>query len=133
LKNIRLGFQTILVLIASALCHQVAIANLGPATDQDLKAIQPRSIEPRPEVTSRPEHKLTVRLLTLNPGAVVHLRSQSRLIVLQVIKGILTSHPQGKPAVVLRAGVGLAQDKDSNFWVQNTGTGPAQFIWVPIY
>jgi quercetin dioxygenase-like cupin family protein len=133
LKNIRLSFRTIVVLIASVLCHQVAIADYGPVTDKGLNAIQPRSVELSPEIGSRPERKLPVRLLTLEPGGIVYLRSQSRLTVLQVIKGILTSHPQGKPAVVLRAGVGLVQDKDSNFWVHNTGSGPAQFIWLPIY
>jgi quercetin dioxygenase-like cupin family protein len=53
--------------------------------------------------------------------------------ILHVIKGTSTSHTQGKPEVVLRAGVGLAEDKDSNYWVQNNGSEPAEFIWLPVF
>jgi hypothetical protein len=35
--------------------------------------------------------------------------------VLHVIKGTLISHPQGEPEVVLRAGEGLTEGRDSNF------------------
>jgi hypothetical protein len=49
--------------------------------------------------------------------------------LLHVIKGTLTSHPQGRPAVVLRTGEG----RDGNYWVQNTGSEPAAFIWLPVY
>jgi hypothetical protein len=42
----------------------------------------------------------------------------------------LTTHPEG---FVLRAGVGLAEDKNSNFWIQNIGSEPAEFIWLPVF
>ena len=72
-------------------------------------------------------------MLTLEPGGVVELHGhKDHPTVLHVIKGTLTSHPQGKPEMVLRAGVGLA-DEGSNFWVQNTGSEPAEFIWLPVY
>lgn len=31
------------------------------------------------------------------------------------------------------AGIGLAEDKDSNFWIENTGDEPAEFIGLPAY
>lgn len=75
-----------------------------------------------------------MRLLTLEPGGVVELHGhKDHPTVLHVIKGTLTSHPQGKPEMVLRAGVGLADGEGSNFWVQNTGSEPAEFIWLPVY
>jgi quercetin dioxygenase-like cupin family protein len=75
-----------------------------------------------------------LKLLILEPGSVVELHGhKDRPTLLHVIKGTLTSHPQGKPEVVLRAGDGLAEGKDSNYSVQNTGSEPAEFIWLPVY
>jgi quercetin dioxygenase-like cupin family protein len=75
-----------------------------------------------------------LRLLTLEPGGTIELHShKDHPTILHVIKGTLTSHTQGKPEVVLRAGVGLAEDKDSNYWVQNNGSEPAEFIWLPVF
>lgn len=73
-------------------------------------------------------------MLTLEPGGIVELLShKDHPTILHAIKGTLTSHPQGKPEVVLRAGVGFAESKDTNYWVQNTGSEPAEFIWLPVY
>ncbi len=126
LLKFRLRISSV-VLVASALCFQAAFANQTPTENRELKA------EPSPDINSGQGHKLRLRLLTLEPGGIVNLHSQDRPTVLQVIKGMLTSHPQGQPEIILRAGVGLTQDKHSNFWVQNTGSEPAEFIWLPVY
>ena len=86
------------------------------------------------EINSVQRPKLKLRSLTLEPGGVVELHShKDHPTILHVIKGTLTSHSQGKPEVVLRAGVGLADGEDSNFWIENIGSEPAEFIWLPVY
>ena len=132
--NIGFGILTSsVVLVASTLCLQAAIQQ-APTENKGLKAVELRSVDLSSEIDSVQGRKLRLMLLTLEPGGVVGLHShKDRPTVLHVIKGTLTSRPQGKPEVVLRAGDGLAEGKDSNFWVQNTGSEPAEFIWLPVY
>jgi quercetin dioxygenase-like cupin family protein len=133
LNNIGFGILTpSIVLIASTLGLQAAIVQQDPT--EGPKAAEQRAIDLSPEINSVGGRKLRLRLLTLEPGGVVELHSHTdHPTILHVIKGTLTSHPQGKPEVVLRAGVGLADNENSNFWIQNTGNEPAEFIWLPIY
>jgi quercetin dioxygenase-like cupin family protein len=135
LNNIGFGSLTSsVVLVASTLCLQAAFANQDPAGNSGLKAVGPHSFDLSPEINSVQGHKLRLRLLTIEPGGAVELHShKDRPTVLHVIKGTLTAHPQGKPEVVLRAGVGLAEGPDSNCWIQNTGTEPVEFIWLPVF
>jgi quercetin dioxygenase-like cupin family protein len=132
-----IGFGTLIssvALIVSTLCLQAAITQHAPTGNKGPKDSEQRSVDPSSEIDSAREHKLRLRLLTLEPGSVVELRShKDHPTVLHVIKGILTSYSQNRPEVVLRAGVGLAEGKDSNFWVQNIGSEPAEFIWLPVY
>jgi len=122
------------VLVASAICLQAAISQQAPTENKGLKAVELRSIDLNSEIDSVRGRKLRLRLLTLEPGGVVGMHShKDRPTVLHVIKGTLTSHPQGKPEVVLRAGDGLAEGKDSNHWVKNTGSEPAEFITVDVF
>jgi quercetin dioxygenase-like cupin family protein len=122
------------VLIASTLCLQAAIVQQTPTENKGLNAAEQRSVDLSSDIDSGRGPKLRLRLLTLEPGGVIELHShKDHPTVLHVIKGTLTSHSQGKPEMVLRAGVGLADDKGSNYWVQNTGSEPAEFIWLPIY
>jgi mannose-6-phosphate isomerase-like protein (cupin superfamily) len=73
---------------------------------------------------------LRLRSFTLEQGGIAELHSlKDRPTVLHVIRGTLISHPQG---VVLRPGVGLTQDQGDNFWIENTGSEPAEFIWLPV-
>jgi mannose-6-phosphate isomerase-like protein (cupin superfamily) len=81
-------------------------------------------------INSAQERRLRLRSLTLEPGGIAELHSlKDRPTVLHVIRGTLISHPQG---VVLRPGVGLTQDQGDNFWIENTGSEPAEFIWLPV-
>jgi quercetin dioxygenase-like cupin family protein len=129
-----LAWKSSVVVVASAVCLQAAIADQPPAENKGLKAVELRSIDLSSEIESVQGRKLRLRLLTLEPGGVVAVHShKDRPTVLHVIKGTLTSHPQGKPDVVLRTGDGLAEGKDSNHWVQNTGSEPAEFITVDVF
>jgi mannose-6-phosphate isomerase-like protein (cupin superfamily) len=132
LNKIGFGILTSsVVLIASTLCLQAAIVQQAPTKNKGLKAVELRPIDLSSEIDSVRGRKLRLRLLTLEPGGVVELHShKDHPTILHVIKGTLTSHPQGKPEVVLRAGVGC---KDSSYWIQNTGSEPAEFIWLPVY
>jgi hypothetical protein len=66
-----------------------------------------------------------MRSLTLDPGGAIILRGDyGRPTLVHVIKGTLTSRPQDMPEVVLHAGNGYAG---------NTGSEPAEFIWLPVY
>ena len=135
LNNFRFGILTSsVIIIASTLGLRAAIAHQGPAENNNgLKAGELGSIELNPEINSVQAHKLRLKLLTLEPGGSIELHSQDRPAILHVIKGTLTSRLQGKPEMVLRAGVGLAQGKGSDCWIQNTGTEPVEFIWLPVY
>lgn len=120
--------------MASTLCLQAAIVQQTPTENKRPKAEELRSADLTSQIGSVGERKLKLRSLTLEPGGVVELRShKDHPTILQVIKGTLTSHSQGKPEVVLRAGVGLAEGKGSDYWVQNTGSETAEFIWLPVY
>lgn len=127
--NLGLGVLTSSVaLMASTLCLQAAI--LGQ--DDGSKADDRPSVDMRSGFDSGREQKL--RLFTLEPGGTLELHSlKDRPAILHVIKGTLTSQSQGKPEVVLRAGVGLAEDTASDYSVRNTGAEPAEFIWLPVY
>jgi quercetin dioxygenase-like cupin family protein len=129
LYNFGLGVLTASVtLMASALCLQAAI--LGQ--DNGGKADDRPSVDLRSGFDSGRKQKL--RLFTLVPGGTLELHSQKdHPVILHVIKGTLTSRSQGKPEVVLRAGVGLAEDKGSDYSVRNTGAEPVEFIWLPVY
>ena len=133
----KIGFGTLtssVALIASTLYLQAATTQHTPTENKELMGAEQRSVELSSETDPAREHKFRLRLLTLEPGGVVELHSdKAHQIILHVIKGILTSHSQSRPEVVLRAGVGLAEGKDSNFWVQNTGSDPAEFVWLPVY
>ena len=130
MNNIGFGILTSSVLlIASTLCLQAATTEQTPTGNKGLSSVDLSS-----EIDPAQGYKPRLRLLTLEPGGVVELHGhKDHPTVLHVIKGTLTSHPQGKPETVLRAGVGLADGDGSNFWVQNTGSEPAEFIWLPVY
>ena len=118
-------------LIASTLCLQAAITEQITTENKGLRWAKQRSVDLRSEIDS-PRRKL--RLLTLEPGSTIELHGhKDHPTILHVIKGTLTSRAQGKPEVILRAGVGFAEDKDSNYLIQNNGSEPAEFIWVPVF
>lgn len=133
----KIGFGLLtssVALVASTLCLQAAITQQTPTDNKSLKAAELRSADLSSKIDSIQGHQLRLRSLTLEPGGIVELHShKDHPTILHVIKGTLTSHPQGKPEVVLRAGVGFAESKDTNYWVQNTGSEPAEFIWLPVY
>jgi quercetin dioxygenase-like cupin family protein len=134
-NNIGISVLASSIMFALTALHSfAAIAQQPPAENKGLKAVELRSNELSSEIDSVQGRKLRLRLLTLEPGGVVGLHShKGRPTVLHVIKGTLVSHPQGKPEVILRPGDGLAEGKDSNHWVQNTGSEPAEFITVDVF
>lgn len=127
MNKIGLGILTSSVaLVASTLCIQAATTEQTPTGNKGLSSVDLSS-----EIDSA---RRKLRLLTLEPGGTIELHShKDHPTILHVIKGTLTSRTQGKPEVVLRAGVGLAEDKDGNYLVQNNGSEPAEFIWLPVF
>jgi hypothetical protein len=74
-----------------------------------------------------------MRSLTLDLGSAIILRGdKSRPTLVHVIKGTLTSRPQAMPEVVLQTGDGYAGIEDSECILENTGSEPAEFIWLPV-
>jgi quercetin dioxygenase-like cupin family protein len=112
----------------------VSAARAQEPPNKGLKAIELRSIDLTSEIDSVQGRRLRLRMLTLELGGVVALHSHAdRPTVLHVIKGTLVSHPQGRPEQTLRAGDGLAEGKESNHWVENTGNETAEFITVDVF
>ena len=135
MSSVKLSLLTSSVVFAFVgLSMPPSIAQQPPTENKGLKAVELRSIELSSEIDSVQGRRLRRRLLTLEPGGVVGLHShKDRPTILHVIKGTLVSHPQGKPEVVLHPGNGLAEGKESNHWVQNAGSEPAEFITVDIF
>jgi len=70
---------------------------------------------------------------TLPPGGIAKLHNKIRRpTLIQVIKGTLTSHPQGRPEAILHAGDGLIEIDGSNYWIENTGSQTAEFMFLYI-
>ncbi len=135
MNRIEQGSLLLAAVVALLGCRAVtAVAQDAPKENKGLKAVELRSIELTSEIDSVQGRRLRLRKLTLEPGGVVAVHShKDRPTVLHVIKGTLTSHPQGKPVQVLGAGDGLAEGKDANHWVQNTGNETAEFITVDVF
>lgn len=120
------ALRSALALVVSTACLQVAIAKQDAGENKagvELVGVGSNN-------NSAQERRLRLRSLILEPGGIAELHSlKDRPTVLHVIRGTLISHPQG---VVLRPGVGLTQDQGNDFWIENTGSEPAEFIWLPV-
>ena len=120
------ALRSALALVVSTACLQVAIAK----QDAGENKAGVESVGVGSNNNSAQERRLRLRSFTLEPGGIAELHSlKDRPTVLHVIRGTLISHPQG---VVLRPGVGLTQDQGNDFWIENTGSEPAEFIWLPV-
>ena len=112
--------------------RQAATAKQSSTDDKVLSAVQRPSIDDSVEIGSSQRYRM--RSLTLEPGSAIILRGdKTRPTLVHVIKGTLTSRPQDMPEVVLHAGDGYAGVEDSECLLENTGSEPAEFIWLPVY
>ena len=110
---------------------QAATAKQSSTDDKVLSAVRRPSIDDSVEISSSQRYKM--RSLTLEPGSAIVLRGdKTRPTLVHVIKGTLTSRPQDMPEVVLHAGDGYAGVEDSECLLENTGSEPAEFIWLPL-
>ena len=120
------ALRSALALVVSTACLQVAIAK----QDAGENKAGVESVGVGSNNNSAQERRFRLRSFTLEPGGIAELHSlKDRPTVLHIIRGTLISHPQG---VVLRPGVGLTQDQGNDFWIENTGSEPAEFIWLPV-
>ena len=114
------------------LSGQAATAKQSSTDDKVLSAVRRPSIDDSVEISSSQRYRM--RSLTLEPGSAIVLRGdKTRPTLVHVIKGTLTSRPQDMPEVVLHAGDGYAGVEDSECLLENTGSEPAEFIWLPVY
>ena len=128
LHSIRLGILASVALIAS-LTAQEAIGRRAPTENLRSSLDPPYSVNFDPKIDS--VRKVS---FTLAPGGIAKFHSKiGRPTLLQVIKGTLTSHPQGRPEAILHAGEGLVEIDDGNYWVENTGGKPAEFIFLHVH
>ena len=122
---------TSIVLAAFALSVRATTAKQSSIEDKVLSAVQQPSVDNSAEIDSQGSR---MRSLTLDPGSAIILRSdKGRPTLVHVIKGTLTSRPQDMPEVVLHAGDGYAGVEDSECLLENTGSEPAEFIWLSVY
>jgi hypothetical protein len=131
MNNIRPWILASTVLATFALCVQATTAKQSSIEDKVLSAVQQPSVDNGAEIGSQLSR---MRSLTLDPGSAIILRGdKSRPTLGHVTKGTLTSRPQDMPEVVLHAGDGYAGIEDSECLLENTGSEPAEFIWLPVY
>jgi quercetin dioxygenase-like cupin family protein len=128
LHSIRLFILASAALIA-LLTAQEAIGRRAPT--ENLRS----SLDPSYSINLDPEIDSVRKVsFTLAPGGIAKFHSKiGRPTLLQVIKGTLTSHPQGRPEAILHAGDGLVEIDDGNYWVENTGSNPAEFIFLHVH
>ena len=128
LNSIRLGILTLVALIAS-LTTQEAIGRRAPTENLQSNLGPPYSVNFEPKI-----HSVRKVSVTLAPGGIAELHSEiGRPTLLQVIKGTLTSHPHGRPEAILHAGDGLVEINDGNYWIENTGSEAAEFIFLHVH
>ena len=121
-----------IVLAISPLSGLVATAKQSSIDNKVFGAVQQPSTDDSAEIGSSQRSRM--RSLTIDPGGAIILRSdKGRPTLVHVIKGTLTSRPQDMPEVVLHAGDGYAGLEDSECLLENTGSEPAEFIWLPVY
>jgi quercetin dioxygenase-like cupin family protein len=104
------------------------------AGEQGQKAIELCSLDRTAEIESVAGGRLRLRLITLEPGAVVAVRShQDRPMIMQVLQGSMLSHLGGKPDRMLRVADCAAEGKDiTRHWMENPGTEPITFIAIDV-
>ena len=74
-----------------------------------------------------------MRSLKLEPGGIAELHNDiGGPTFLHVIKGTLISHAKGQPEAVLQAGDGFVEAAGRNFWIENTGSEPVEFIFLHV-
>jgi hypothetical protein len=131
LNNIRFWILPLsIVLAAFALSVRATTAKQSSIEDKVLSAVQQPSIDNSAEIGSQ---RSRMRSLTLDPGSAIILRGdKSRPTLVHVIKGTLASRPQAMPEVVLQTGDGYADIEESECILENTGSEPAEFIWLPV-
>jgi len=133
LNKIRFWILTSSIVFGTfVLSGQAATAKQSSTDDKVLSAVRRPSIDDSVEISSSQRYRM--RSLTLEPGSAIVLRGdKTRPTLVHVIKGTLTSRPQDMPEVVLHAGDGYAGVEDSECLLENTGSEPAEFIWLPVY
>jgi hypothetical protein len=103
----------------------VAIAKQDPAENK--AAIE--SVGVGSKISSAQARQLRLSSLTVEPGGIVELhRVKDRPTVLHVIRGTLVSQPHG----VVLARRWPRPRSGRPFWIENTGSEPAEFIWLPL-
>ena len=121
-----------IVLGPAALSIQTATAKQSSTDYKVFSAVRQPPVDDSTEIASSQRSRM--RSLTLDPGSAIILRGdKSRSTLVHVIKGTLTSRPQDMPEVVLQAGDGYAGLEDGECLLENTGSEPAEFIWLPVY
>ena len=127
MHSIRLGILASVALIAS-LTAQEAIGRRAPTEYLRSSLDPPSLVNFDPKIESM--RKVS---FTLAPGGIAKFHTKiGRPTLLQVIKGTLTSHPEGRPEAILHAGDGLVEIDGGNYWVENTGDKTAEFIFLHV-
>jgi quercetin dioxygenase-like cupin family protein len=107
--------------------RQVPTADVG-RTEELL-----RTLDLTNELGSGAGRPLRMRRMTLQPGGVLALHNHvDRPAVSYLLQGELTYHQAGKPPVVVKAGGGIAEGRETTHWTENAGKVPAVWIAVDI-
>ena len=74
-----------------------------------------------------------MRRIPVQPGGALALHTHAdRPAVTYMLQGEMTYHAQGRAPVVVRAGEGMAEGRETTHWAENTGTVPAVWVGVDI-
>ena len=128
MNRIRLSILASVALIASLTAQEV-VGRQAPTETLQSNLDLPYSVNFDSRIDSVREVSFT-----LAPGGIAELHSEiGRPTLIQVIKGTLTSHPRGRPEAILNVGDGLIESDDGNYWIENSGSEPAEFIFLRVH
>jgi quercetin dioxygenase-like cupin family protein len=112
----------------------VAVGQMkAPTENKGLSADNLRSLDLTEEIDSVKGRPLRMRKIMLLPGGVIGLHShKDRPAVNYFLQGQVIYHQEGKPPMVVKAGEGVAEGKETTHWLENRSGVAAVWIAVDI-
>ena len=112
----------------------VAVGQNAPTENKGVKISPPTALELGGEIDGMEGRQLRLRVVTLEPGAVVGVHSHSgRPAVAYALQGTLTEHVEGGGVHERMQGESWTEGKAITHWAENKGAKPVVVIAVDVF